>query len=503
MGFYYNTYVNDALFDENSFKTAAVREAELPEFSEARGGLPVPFWKGHDAEIACYWKAWELAFANLKKPTGANGFITNYIATCFNDCLFMWDSVFALMFGKYGRRAFNFQETLDNLYAKQHQDGFICREISETDGSDRFHRFDPSSTGPNVMPWAEWEYYGLFGDKDRLKRVFPVLAAYHRWLRNYRTWPDGTYWSSGWGCGMDNQPRLSAGLHNEFYHGHQSWVDICLQQVFSTKILAKTAGILGKSGEKQEFEREIAKLSDYINSHMWDEEKKYYFDLRKDRTMSDIKSIGAYWALLAGIVPESRLEGFLSHLENPEEFKRPHRVPSLSADTPGYSEEGNYWRGGVWVLTNYMILRGLTEAGRDALAHEIALNHVENVTKVFEDTGTLWENYSPEASKPGIPAQRDFVGFGGLPPIAVLLEYVFGIRPVVDQSDILWDIRLLEEHGVDNYPFGGNGVLSLKCKARHSAAERPEVEIASNIPVTVRLRWDNGSRFTEAVIKAV
>jgi len=37
-----------------------------------------------------------------------------------------------------GSRAFDFQRTLDNLYAKQHPDGFICREIVEADGSDLF-----------------------------------------------------------------------------------------------------------------------------------------------------------------------------------------------------------------------------------------------------------------------------------------------------------------------------------------------------------------------------
>jgi hypothetical protein len=492
MGYFYDTYVKNPLVKENAFITASAEIAELPCYEAVHEKIPKPFWQNHDSTIKCYWKAWELAFTNLKKTTKENGFVANYIATCFNDCLFMWDSVFSLMYGKYGSRAFNFQHTLDNLYAKQHPDGFICREIAEADGTDRFHRYDPSSTGPNVMPWAEWEYYKIFGDKERLRAVFPVLAAYHRWLRSYRTWPDGTYWSSGWGCGMDNQPRLPKGMHNEFYHGHTVWLDICLQQVFSAKILVGIAELLGRNSEISDFNEEISRLTEFINNRLWDEETGFYFDLHPDNKRSNVKTIGAYWALIAGIVPENRLARFIAHLDNPLEFKAHHRVPSLSMDNPGFSPEGDYWKGGVWVLTNYMVLRGLTKMNCDDLAHEIACNHVGNVVKVFEDTGTLWENYSPAESKQGKPAQPNFVGFGGLPPIAVLFEYVFGLRPDVGSMSLLWDIRCLEEHGVIDYPFGNAGNISIKCKARSSGEERPEIEISSNIDLKVEVRWNNG-----------
>ena len=135
----------------------------------------------------------------MKQPTPENDFAANYCDTAFNGNLFMWDSSFVTCFGVYGRRAFNFQRTLDTFYRKQHPDGFICREISETDGQDTFPRFDPSSTGPNVLAWAEWNYFMKSGDRQRLEAVFPPLVAYHQWMRKYRTWPDGSYWSTGWG----------------------------------------------------------------------------------------------------------------------------------------------------------------------------------------------------------------------------------------------------------------------------------------------------------------
>lgn len=70
---------------------------------------------------------------------------------------------------------FPFQRTLDNFYAKQHPDGFICREI-KADGADCFERYDPVSTGPNLMPWCEMVYYHQFGDMERLHKVFPYFV---------------------------------------------------------------------------------------------------------------------------------------------------------------------------------------------------------------------------------------------------------------------------------------------------------------------------------------
>jgi hypothetical protein len=45
----------------------------------------------------------------------------------------------------------------------------------ELDGSDCFHRYDPVSTGPNLIPSTGWEYFRNFGDMESLDQIFPVL----------------------------------------------------------------------------------------------------------------------------------------------------------------------------------------------------------------------------------------------------------------------------------------------------------------------------------------
>ena len=493
----YDTYVRNPLVARNTFLTMAPDATATPAFDQAKSLLPEPFWDGHASAIACTTKAWKLAFANLRRPEAASGFVARFIDPAFNDCIFMWDSCFMTLFGRYGARAFPFVRTLDNFYAKQHPDGFICREIGRALGDDRFPRFDPSSTGPNVMAWAEWEHYRNFGDRDRLARVFPVLRAYHQWLRAYRTWPDGSYWSTGWGCGMDNQPRVPSGMpygNPEHYHGRMTWADTTLQQILSARLLAQMGRTLGVESDVADMRDEAARLGRFVNDRLWSEGDRFYCDRSGDGALNRVKSVGGYWALLAAVVPPARVAPFVAHLEDPRAFNRPHRVPSLSADHAAYDARGGYWKGGVWAPTTYMVLRGLTEVGRDALAHDIARNHVDNVVAVFDKTGTIHENYAPESAAPGVPSKPDFVGWTGLPPIAVLLEYVFGLRPDAPARRLLWDVRLLDAHGVRRYPLGADISLELSCAARRAPSDPPRIEATASGPVELEVRWAGGSR---------
>jgi len=494
MAGFYDTHVRNPLTDENPFRSRTRERSAIPGFRDVRSLLPDPWWTGHETAIDCWWKVWELAFRNIKQPTKQNGFVSRYIDTAFNDNLFMWDSCFILLFARYGSRAFNFQRTLDNLYCKQHSDGFIAREIRESDGSDCQHRFDPSSTGPNVLAWTEWEYFLVFNDKKRLKTVFPALAAYHQWLRKYHTWPDGSYWATGWGCGMDNQPRLGPDAHFAYDNGHLTWIDACFQQAFSADLLSRMAVILGRKKEAADFRSEADRLTKFVNEKMWDEKTGFYYDLDPEGRTTGVKSVAGFWGLLAGIVPDGRISQMTGHLEKKSEFNRPHRVPSLAASHPGYTAGGGYWKGAIWPPTNYMILRGLTRYGKDDLSHEIAMNHHANVVRVFEKTGTVWENYAPEKAVPGNPAKSDFVGWGGVPPVAVFLEYVLGLRPDTPNNTLVWDIRLLEAHGVKRYPFGKDGLLGLSCKPRDSQSEKPAIEVSSNTKLKLIIKWDKGRK---------
>lgn len=485
---YLDTHVANSYFQENSFISAAIDSTQAPLYSEIRDQLPQPYWDGHESSIDLYWRAWEIAFSNLTPPQQSNGFVSPYIDPAFNDNIFMWDCSFMTMFGKYAYRTFNFQRTLDNFYTKQHGDGFICREIRGSNGTDVFERFDPASTGPNIMPWAEWEFYLNINDSVRLAQVFPALLAYYQWYQTYRSWPDGSYFSSGWGCGMDNQPRMQPQYNSAWSHGFMSWIDISLQEVFAGKLLIKMAKELGREKDVEEITKEVEKLSQFINENMWNEEESFYFDRYRDGHLSDLKSIASYWALVSGVVTKERLNSFVSHLSDTSKFARVHRVPTLSADSKYFNSDGDYWNGSVWAPTNYMVLRGLTNYNQDSLAFEIAQNHLQNVVQVFQETGEIHENYAPDKIQGN--DKKDFVGWTGLVPINVMMEYVFGIRPNVPEQSLIIDVRLTDHYGVKNYPFGQNGLLNIEIAKRKSITEKPSVSIETNIPLNVVIRWN-------------
>ena len=493
------TIIENRFMKENVFTHMEPEDRPLPTYEGEKEKLPRPVWDGHADTLRCYDKVWRLAFGNLCKPTPGTGYVSNFIDTAFNGCIFMWDSSFILMFGKYGARSFDFQGTLTNFYSHQYPDGYVCREIEEATGRDHFTRFDPAATGPNVMPWCEWEYFKNFGDKDRLAKVFPCLMAYHEWLRDNHTWRDGTYWSSGWGCGMDNLPRLQEGYHVAFSHGHMVWNDACMQELLTCKILIDMAAVLGREDDVQALHAERDYLMHVVNDLLWDDKTAFYYDLWKNDRWNYVKHIGAYWALLAEIVPDDRADRFIAHLENENEFATPCPVPALSADHPQFDPDGDYWNGGVWAPTNYMVLCGLDKYGRFALSHKIARRYLDYVVSVFNDTDTVFENYAPcpdETGKPhkGNPSRADFVGWTGLAPISVLFEFVFGIKPDAEQNTIRWHINLPERHGVERYPFGKETTLTLICEKRDSPHDEPVVTITSDKPVTVELFWDNDTK---------
>lgn len=384
---------------ENTFKLMMYTPEPMPQYEPEK--LPALVADAHPDWLAMYNRAWKIGLGNLRQPE--SGFIANFMDTAFNDNTFMRDSCFMMMFGHYGQRVFKFMGRLDNFYAKQHDDRSLCREISTYSGIDLFMPLDPSSTGPPIMAWTEWQYYQQSKDVDRLKAVFPLLVACHRWWKDWRTWPDSSYFTTGWGSGMDNQSRVPDSTK---YHHLYPWADINMQQAMDCQVLLDMAQVIGRDEFNAELQAEYEHLWDYVNARLWDEESGYYYDRSPEGKLSSVKSIGVYWGLLSDIVPQARMERVIDHLQNPGIFNHPHRVPSQSADHPDYRAEGGYWLSGVWTPTNYMVLRGLTRHGQGDLAYEIAGNHVENVAQVFTDTGTLWENYAPERAAPGKPARQ-------------------------------------------------------------------------------------------------
>jgi hypothetical protein len=476
----------DPLVMRNPFRGQTFQAQELPPLRAVKSQLPEPVLPEQEGWVALYWRAWEILWGNLGSPSLENGFVAPYLSLPDYPQLLMWDTAVLTEPGLYGRRAFNFITTLNNLYARQHDDGFIGRAFNHRTGQEYHHPFDPNSTGPNILAHAEWRYFRLSGDDGRLPKVFWPLLALHRWYRDNRTWPDGSYWATGLSSHLDNQPRVPDSRN---HHRHWTWVDATMQAALDCACLAQMAAHLGENEQANQLKEEHLQLGELINRRLWNEEAQFYQDVSPDGRFSPVKSIGAYWALLdSGLAPEKRLNAFVQPLRENWAFNLPHRIPSLSADSEGYNAEtGNCWRGGVWPCLNFMVLRGLRNVGQHALAHTIALNHMQTVYQVYLDSGYLWDHYAPETAVPGEHARKNALT-ACITPIALLLEDVIGLGVDWPHRRVYWDRRLqtTQPYGVRRYPLGAEGTLEI-------IGDQHKITLTSDTPFTLVMRDVNQS----------
>ncbi len=435
-----------------------------------REHIPTPILAEHPEWVEVYWKAWQIAWSRIQAPGPKSGFVSSYMDEAFNPHIFQWDTCFMVLFGRYAGGVFPGIHSLDNFYAKQHPDGFICREIVEEDGSDSFAPESDQSINPPLFAWVEWESYRFTGDRDRLEAVLPRLVSYYRWIQEHRRRANGFYWTSALGSGMDNSPRSG--------HG---WVDLTAQQALAAISIARIAEVVGDGTIAETFRYEHRLLKDLVNERAWDPEDQIYYDLAEDGSRLKVKTAAAFWPLLAHIPSLSQAAGLIYHLNNPKEFRRPHLFPSLSADHPAYDPKGGYWLGAVWPPTWFAIVKGLESYGIDDLAFEATASHLSHVAAVFKDTGTIYENYAPERAEPGDPARGDFVGWSGLGPIVGLIENILGFGVSAPRGLVQWRIRLTEAHGIRHLRFGEHDV-SLFCEQRAAPDAPCHLTIETTLP---------------------
>ncbi len=409
-----------------------------------------------------------LAVKNITTPPQASLVRHPFADAAFNGCLFMWDSIFMLEFWRWNPENFAAQRGLDNFYLLQVEDGYICREIS-VEGRFKWHPTHPCGTGPNLFAWSELRHFRATLDHVRIRAVLPHVAAYHRWTRANRSWRDGSYWNTGYGSGMDNQPRrpplqsgVDCGGDTDFAsHWHMSWVDATAQALLSAVCILQlvqaadeqqhttavhTAAPAGSIGGVDDLQTEAHALAGWLSTQAWHEEGSWYCDVDRCGNTTGIKSAAGWWAVLAladyatwcesvqmppqvdTVQAQERAACMVAHLSNPETFGRHHMVPSLSADTKGFDASAGYWRGGVWPPTTYLAVLACEASGLVHGVEQVTASHLKNCAEVFATTGSVWENYAPDSSAPGNPARQDFVGWGGLGPIALLLQVVCGLQ---------------------------------------------------------------------------
>ena len=457
-----------------------------PRFEEIKDKFPVPVFDGHPEALEAYWYCWKTLLdlwywapdaPDHQAVANVNG--TRSWGPWGSSQVF--DSETMMFFAKYGHQAYPFISQYDNAYARQHENGFICRE------SDKNNRELYSSypvVAPFLMGWAEWKYYELSGDVERLKHVLtPIVKNYEWWMMYMRRNRDGLYW---------NQGLTPVELRNYRGDALNYAVGVTAPRAAEALHVAKIATAVGREDLAEFFRTEHRKIGQIVNDRLWDAKHGIYNDrcdpdhpvprCRESKKAGEFvtetepgiidKQYYTLLPLFGEIVPKERISKVIQEVRNCNSFNRPNGIPNLSADSAGYNEAS----GTVWPPPQCMVQEGVRANGETELARELGEKYFNAVVATYKAEKTIRE--AIVADKLQFVGASEFVGWGGLGPIANFIEYILGFEINVPEKTITWRISRVERHGIKNLKFG-DFYVELICKARQTADEPCRLTIHS------------------------
>lgn len=488
------------------FNAKGDRIGPMPTFEELRDELPQPILDGRPDAIETYWYAWKTFVQIWNYPPAhrenqAIANINGYPIWAGWGSSQVMDTAFMMYFARYGHQAYPFITGIDNAYARQHENGFICQE-SDNDNFEVYSGY-PAMT-PFLNAWMEWNYYRISADLDRLKRVLMPLVKNFEWFMTYgRRKSDAAY-----GMATQGLRDYSTDPFNETFPSNAL-------RAIETLAMAHIAETAGRADLAAFFRTEHRRLKEMINDRFWDAEHQLYNDCCEPNHMyaeyRDPKWIGHFvtelrpgvfnkcvWTfspLAAEIVPPDRV-GPLGRLAlDPKAgFWQPHGPSTYSVDSspPGIAPgdtKSPYHQ--VWPPFPCIMQQGFALAGPYDVARQIATNYFEAIVQAYARNKTINESLSPTTLDGW--GQPNFVGFGGIGPIANFIEYVLGLDVNAPENLVTWRIGRLERHGIQRLPVGSARV-DLLCDARTHPGDIPRITVHADVPFTLRLIDENGAK---------
>jgi hypothetical protein len=429
-----------------------------------RDWVPEPIFDKEPGYVDLYWTAWEQAWDHVATQDGLpqSPYMDEAFATSH---VWIWDTAFMVLFCKYSPEKFPGVETLNNFY-----EAFLSEQYS--DGSFPLGIQHPDN--PPLFAWAEYGNYLFTGDDAHVEDLLAktqYLQRHFDWFNQLEPgWRFETqqgqsaevtlapkalgYEWSGCSSGMDNTPR----------ERHSLWVDAIAQQGLSALAIARMAERIGEDAIAAEWMAKYESLKDTVNTYYWDEEDGFYYDISEDGSkFYKVKTPASYWPLLAEMASPEQAARMAAHLSDPETFGgiRPW-VTVARNDRHYYGEDGDYWRGGIWLPTAYMGTKAVERYGHQAEADEAAENLLAHMYRTYNavEPQTIWECYSPSRDYPvvrrnGHIVRKDFCGWSALGPISMFIENVLGFNTVdANEKRIEWRLHQTERHGIKNFRFG-------------------------------------------------
>jgi putative isomerase len=236
------------------------------------------------------------------------------------------------------------------------------------------------------------------GDFQWIAPYYKKLADTLRFWEDTRQSADGLFrWFNGVESGVDNSPAVSdrPAVTTE-------GVDLQCYIDREYQAMAIIAEKLGKAADAATYREKAAALARLVQDKMWSQADCMFFNI-DSRTghFVRVKEWTDFVPLWAGIArPDQARLAIARHLLNPKEFWSQYGVRTLAADEPLYDPQTGYWRGPVWVISDYLLMHGLMNYGYRKQALALAEETIKLLVHDLERTGGMNECYNPETGAP-------------------------------------------------------------------------------------------------------
>ncbi len=253
-------------------------------------------------------------------------------------------------------------------------------------------------------------------DINWLKEIYPKLDQFLSFYEKNAKHESGLfYFFDDFAIGVDNDPST-------FYRPENSSASIYLNTLMYMELGAMSylASLIGNGEKQADYDAKRAELKAAINQYCYDEKDGMYYSCDINLRPVDknvllhsgaprhystlIQRLGCWSSFLplwAGIPTKAQAERMVKeNLLDERAFWARYGVRSLSKYEKMYRIVGtgnpSSWQGGVWILSNYFVFKGLVRYGYEQEGRTLAHNTVELLNNDFLKNRAFHEYYHPD-----------------------------------------------------------------------------------------------------------
>lgn len=371
------------------------------------------------SKIAHYIKLnWKKSF---NEPTGQLHFKFLDPAAAYRTQLWDWDSYFCsvALADVYDDTALYTEGCVRNFLSYARADGSIpyminagCNKMEalpELNLKERGKECDLNSIKPLLAQMLLLSFKKT-NNSEFVRESYGKLQKHiNHWEKTQQAANKLFVWRSCRGSGTDNHPALYGRPLNS-----SAGVELNSFMYLEYMAMAEIASICGFENDSARYENKAKMLADAVNEHMWDniDGLYYHLDMSSSKPPTAHQEISwdvpmkfrtwtCFAPMYANFAPRDYADRMVrEHIINSGEFWSDYGIRTLAKNEKAYNTEEmsnpSNWQGPIWIVSNYIIFKGLINYGYNDIAKKLCENLLSNLYNDIMKNGAMHEYYNPE-----------------------------------------------------------------------------------------------------------